>query len=408
MKKYFLFLFFSCIAVFAFSQEKPKPVKQPVKTTAPKQPSQVNMDKMLEDAMKSEGMSKEEQAEMKKYMKEMMPALEEHNRTTANYPEFSSNRQLVPKKDVTRINSMSKRVLTKTDVGSYANTLYTKLMTKGDPAEMAIVKKVIAQTPKAADIGSAAILAMLQGHPQAALALSIKAAATDPGNLNWQNNMAALLTSTGFPDQAIPVLRKLKNDLPNNSTVLNNLGHAWLGLGEPDSTKKYFSAALKANSKHPDALNGQGLMEEMNGNRESALQHYRESMQQTINPLTNQLISNSDDKKQQPVLELENLKQAIPYFEYFKKDWHGQLPSLSNSVYNYSEDKAILVAYKKMNDHLTDLVKNILDKLDDDLDQTTKKGEDEFVRIMTAESMKGLKVSTCRSGKNGLLKKYWK
>ena len=102
------------------------------------------------------------------------------------------------------------------------------------------VKKVIAQTPKAADIGSAAILAMLQGHPQAALALSIKAAATDPGNLNWQNNMAALLTSTGFPDQAIPVLRKLKNDLPNNSTVLNNLGHAWLGLGEPDSTKKYF------------------------------------------------------------------------------------------------------------------------------------------------------------------------
>jgi tetratricopeptide (TPR) repeat protein len=398
MKKYFLFLFFSCIAVFAFSQEKPKPVKQPVKTTAPKQPSQVNMDKMLEDAMKSEGMSKEEQAEMKKYMKEMMPALEEHNRTTANYPEFSSNRQLVPKKDVTRINSMSKRVLTKTDVGSYANTLYTKLMTKGDPAEMAIVKKVIAQTPKAADIGSAAILAMLQGHPQAALALSIKAAATDPGNLNWQNNMAALLTSTGFPDQAIPVLRKLKNDLPNNSTVLNNLGHAWLGLGEPDSTKKYFSAALKANSKHPDALNGQGLMEEMNGNRESALQHYRESMQQTINPLTNQLISNSDDKKQQPVLELENLKQAIPYFEYFKKDWHGQLPSLSNSVYNYSEDKAILVAYKKMNDHLTDLVKNILDKLDDDLDQTTKKGEDEFVRIMTAESMKGLNMLSKPAG----------
>ncbi|MBK8139647.1 MAG: hypothetical protein IPK57_00550 [Chitinophagaceae bacterium] len=32
----------------------------------PKQPSQTDMNKMLEDAMKAEGMSKEEQAEMKK------------------------------------------------------------------------------------------------------------------------------------------------------------------------------------------------------------------------------------------------------------------------------------------------------------------------------------------------------
>jgi len=392
MKKYFLLSLFTCITALAFSQEKPKPPKQPTKTTTPKQPSQVNMDKMLEDAMKSEGLSREEQAEMKKYMKDVVPALQEHNRTAADYPEFTSNHQLVPKRDVSRINMMSNRVLTKSEVSGYANTLFAKLMTKGDPAEMSIVKKIVAQTPKAADIGSAVVLALLQGHPQAALALSIKAAATEPGNLNWQNNMAALLTSTGFPDQAIPVLRKIKSDLPNNSTVLNNLGHAWLGLGEPDSAQKYFSAALKANSKHPDALNGQGLMEELNGNRESALQRYRESMQQNINPLTNQLIGNIDDRKQQPVLDLEQLKQAIPYFEYFKKDWLGQVPSLSNSVYNYREDKAVLEGYKNLNDNLTELVKEIVVKLDDDLDKTTQKGENEFVRIMTAESMKGFNM----------------
>ncbi|MBK8748857.1 MAG: hypothetical protein IPM04_13635 [Saprospiraceae bacterium] len=68
--------------------------------------------------------------------------------------------------------------MTKTEVAGYVNGLYNKLMVKGDAAEIAIVKKIIAQTPKANDIGSAAVLAMLQGHPQAALALSNKSSGT--------------------------------------------------------------------------------------------------------------------------------------------------------------------------------------------------------------------------------------
>jgi len=354
--------------------------------------SEPDMNKLLEEAMNNEKMSEEEKEEMRKYMKNLKPALEKVNAKTADYKEFKNNKELIQRKDPAKLAAMSKKTLSKTEIGSFASGLFTKIMARGNPSEMALTKTIITKTPKAADISSASFLALLQGHPQAALALSIKATAAEPGNLNWQNNMAALLTSYGFPDQAMPVLRKLKNDLPNNSTVLNNLGQAWLGLGEPDSARKYFTSALKMNPKHPDAHNGQGLVEEMNGNREAALRHYRESMQQTINPFTNQLISNSDEKKEQPILDLEKMKQAIPYFEYFKKDWLGQVPALSNSVYNYSEDKATREAYEKLSNNLTALVKSITDKLDDDLDQTTKKGEDDFVRIMTEETMKGLNM----------------
>ncbi|MBK9569145.1 MAG: hypothetical protein IPO53_03980 [Chitinophagaceae bacterium] len=63
---------------------------------------------------------------------------------------------------------------------------------------MAIVKKVIAQSTKASDLGGAAILSMMQGHPQAALALSMKAVQADPASANWQNNMASLLTQYGY------------------------------------------------------------------------------------------------------------------------------------------------------------------------------------------------------------------
>lgn len=384
---------------------------QPNKKPATQPTGQPDMNKMLEEAMKAEGMSKEEQEEMKKMMKDVMPALSKVNAKTADYREFKNNRELVPRKDPARIAAMSKKALLKTEVAGFANGLYNKMLLKGIPAEMALVKKIIAQTPKAADLSSAAFLAMLQGHPQVALALSIKAVASDPNNLNWQNNMAAMLSSYGFPEQSMPLLRKLKNDLPKNSTVLNNLGQAWLGLGDLDSAKKYFSSALRMNPKHPDARNGQGLMDEMNGNREAAQKNYQKAMQQSMNPVTNQLITNSDDKQEKPPLDLEKLKQAIPYFEYFKKDWLGPLPVLSNNVYNHVEDNATLKAYSRLNKNLEDQVNKIIDKLDDDLDQTQKKGEDEFIRIMTEETMKGLNMMSKPAliiiGQLGLYMSQW-
>lgn len=402
MKKIFVVVLLLA-GIIAMGQPNKKPATQPT--------GQPDMNKLLEEAMKAEGMSKEEQEEMKKMMKDVIPALSKVNAKTADYKEFKTNSDLVPRKDPAKIAAMSKKALAKTEVAGYANGLFNKILLKGIPAEMALVKKIIAQTPKAADLSSAAFLAMLQGHPQVALALSIKAVASDPNNLNWQNNMAAMLSSYGFPEQSMPLLRKLKNDLPKNSTVLNNLGQAWLGLGELDSAKKYFSSALKMNPRHPDARNGLGLAEEMNGNRETAQKNYQEAMKQSMNPFTNQLITNSDDKAEKQPLDLEKLKQAIPYFEYFKKDWLGPLPMLSNSVYNHVDDNATLKAYSKLSDNMEDLVKEILDKLDNDLDQTQKKGEDEFVRVMTEETMKGLnmmsKPAVIIIGQLGLFMSQW-
>ena len=162
MKKLLFLSMFLFVLAAAFAQSKPKPKQK-------EKPSLSQMDKAMEDAMKD--MSEEEKTEMRKMMKNVMPALTEQNSKTADYPVFTSNKQLVPKKDVARINAVSKKKLTQTDMSSYASNLYTKIMAKGDAAEIAIVKKIIAKTPKANDLESAAILCMMQGHPQAALAL---------------------------------------------------------------------------------------------------------------------------------------------------------------------------------------------------------------------------------------------
>lgn len=368
---------------FVSAQPNKKPAQKPTTT-------QPDMNKLMEEAMKAEGMSKEEQEEMKKMMKDMMPALNEVNAKTADYPEFTSNRELIPKRDPARIAAFSKKALTKAEVAGYANGLYAKMMAKGDPAEMAIVKKVVGMTPQASDISGAAVLAMLQGHPQAALALSIKAVAADPANLNWQNNMGALLTSYGYPEQAMPVLKKLKNEMPWNSTVLNNMGHAWLSAGELDSSGRYFRAATRANPSHHESQSGEGLVEESKGDHEKAGETYEEAMHSSVNPFIDQVLKNNKGNKAIENLDFEKIKRNLSIYEYFKKDWMPELPVLHNNVKYYNEDYGMIKGYQEMIRSLGDRIEDMSKTLGTELDDLTKKGEQEFVNEMMKASMKGL------------------
>ncbi|MGB3155692.1 MAG: hypothetical protein WBB06_13890, partial [Chitinophagaceae bacterium] len=89
MRLVFIFLLLLSL-VPAFSQPGKKP--------AEKSPTQSEIDKMMEDAMK--GMTEEEKAAMRKIMKDATTDVTGQANKTAEYPEFTSNKQLVPKKDI--------------------------------------------------------------------------------------------------------------------------------------------------------------------------------------------------------------------------------------------------------------------------------------------------------------------
>ncbi|MGZ8537529.1 MAG: tetratricopeptide repeat protein, partial [Flavisolibacter sp.] len=323
--------------ILAFILVFPLMLMAQVKKTGAKDkpPTQSEMDKMMEEEMK--GMSEEEKAEMRKMMKGMMPALQDHNNRIADYQEFTSNKQLVPKKDAVRIAAMSKKKLVQADMAAYATTLFNKIITRGDAVEIALAKKIIAQNPKANAIGGAAVLCMLQGHPEAALALSMKAVQADPSNVNWQNNMASLLTQYGYPEQAIPVLQKLKNQFPQNSTVLNNLGQAWLGLGELDSAETNIRIAGRVNPNHPEAKETEGVIEEVTGNTEKATDSYIEAMEISLNPFTEMLIKNNNGQAKLDKIDFEKIKRNITIYEYFPKDWI-KVPELYDNVSAYENN----------------------------------------------------------------------
>lgn len=373
-----------CILIGSFSQmnaqSKPKP----------KQPSQTDMNKMMEEAMKAEGMSKEEQEEMKKMMKDIMPALEEHNATVADYPEFIDNKALIPKRDEAKIAAFAKKALTKTEVAAYAATLYNKLIAKTNATEVALIKKIITQSPKANDLAGASVLAMLQGHPEAALALAMKAVSTAPNNLNLQNNMAAMLTAYGFPEQAMPLLKKLQSDLPYNSTVLNNLSYAWLSAGEKDSALYFATMASKINPAHPDAEQVTGVVKEGEGNSKGAEKDITEALQNSPDPVTNTIAKNNNKNSGNRKLDFDKIRRSISSYEYFPKDWIKIPEPLLNNVKLYNEDLAMKNAYIDMAEKLGEQVENMNQQLQIELDQLTEKGEAEFVKEMATQNLKGL------------------
>jgi len=377
MKQLFFLVLLSFLGSLAFAQTRPKP----------KQPPQSEIEKQLAEAMKD--MSTDEQAEMKKMVKGIMPALNDKSGRMASYPDFTSNKELVPKKDVARIASISKKKLAQADMSSYAGNLYNKIMSKGGAAEIALVKSVSTKVSKASDLTNASVLAMMQGHPQAAMTLSMKAVQSDPANVNAQNNLAALLTQYGYPEQAIPVLEKLKNEFPYNSTVLNNIGQAWFSLGELDSAKKFFTLAYRINPYHPDAKVCGGLIEELKGDPKKAEKEYIEAMENAPGPVIEKILKNKSGDKGTDKIDFDKLKRSITIYEYFPKDWI-KVPELSDNVSGYENDMGIQNGYYKMFTELKDKIEIASEAANLEADVLSNKGEAAFVTEMANASIKGI------------------
>lgn len=381
MKRIFIIvaIFFNASFIVAQPTKKPAQQKQPA--------SQPDMNKMMEEAMKD--MSPEEKAEMKKMMKDVMPALTEKSGRMADYPDFTTNKELVPKKDAVRIASISKKKITQSDISGYASNLYSKIMTKGEPTEIALVKSILPKTPKANDLSNASVLCMMQGHPQAAMALSMKAVQANPVNVNLQNNMAALLTQYGYPEQAIPVLQKLKNDFPYNSTVLNNLGMAWFNLGVLDSAKKFTDLAIRVNPFHPEAKVCGGIIEETNGDPVKATKDYTEAIENSADPFIDKILKNKTGDKGFEKIDFEKLKRSITIYEYFPKDWI-KIPQLSDNVSGYEHDMNTKNGFNKMIKELEEKIETLQEAAGKETEILMNKGEDEFVKEMAKENIKGI------------------
>ncbi|MEB8344514.1 hypothetical protein OO010_00515 [Flavobacteriaceae bacterium KMM 6898] len=361
-----------------------KPITKVERTS---NPSVSEMQKQMEEAMKD--MDPDEKAEFQKMMKGMMPAMTEPAAAMFMYADFETNAQLVPKKDMARIAAIPKQKVTAATISTYASNLYAKIMAKGEPQEIALIKSVLTKALTASDLNNAAILAMAQGHPQTAMALSMKAVQKDPINVNFQNNMAALLSQYGYEEQAIPVLNKLVKELPDNSTVLNNLGQAWFGLGELDSAKTPIYRAIAINPSQAEALLCGGLIDELQGDPIKAEAEYVKAIEKGPLPVIQKVLKNKAGKKGSDKIDFEKLKNSITIYDYFPKDWIF-IPDLSDHLSGFELDQSIQNGYAKMFEDLDAKLEQVLEATSIDVQALANKGEEEFVSTMMLENTKGV------------------
>lgn len=378
MKKFLLFSMFILMMSVAQAQTKTKQNEKP---------AQSQMEKAMEEAMKD--MSEEEKTEMRKMMKEVMPEMAK--KPGSDVISFADNKKLVPAKDVARISSLSRKPFTDADLTSNTALLYSKLIAKIPASEKAILSSVLDKAKTGSELMEAATISFIQGHNYVALGLAIKAVQAEPGNVIHQNNLAAILSQSGYPEKAIPYLKKLAVQFPTNGTVLHNLGYAWLQLGEVDTASRFFSYAAARNPANPETTLCRGVIEELRGDPKKAADHYVEAFEQAPNPFTESMVKNVNAENRLDKIDFNKLKSRISIYEYFKKDWI-KIPLLVDDVSAYENNRRIQNGFSEMFTSLEDKIDAMVEASSAEVEALADEGYTEFAQIMMKESQKGISM----------------
>ncbi|MFN5647367.1 MAG: tetratricopeptide repeat protein [Sphingobacteriales bacterium] len=116
------------------------------------------------------------------------------------------------------------------------------------------------------------------GRYQDAIYLEGKICSVDQADPDNISNYAAFLTMAGVEPLAIPMLRVLNTMYPRNSTILNNMGQAWFGLGDFAMSTRYLDSAIRFFPGHAQANFTKSQIEERKDNKEAATEAMKKSL----------------------------------------------------------------------------------------------------------------------------------
>jgi tetratricopeptide (TPR) repeat protein len=291
-----------------------QPPKKPAKPQE-KPPTQKEMDEMLKEM---ENMYKNMTPEEKRMYDSMgikfpnsktIPKLTNKQLADAAMEEG----RLLPAKKTALINSLPKTILSNAELAGYIKHINHSLQTKLNPNARKVGDAVLEQYKNDKHYGgmvaSTANGMWLVGLKEPAVYLMGKAIELLPNADNY-NNFAAYLTMTGAAHIAIPILEKLNSIHKNNSTIYNNLGHAWLELGDETKGEKYLDSAISIYINHPQANFTKALLLEQKGKTKEAAVAVKRSLKHSV---TKRKLNKLKELEQQQV-KLENYRYPKTYF----------------------------------------------------------------------------------------------
>jgi len=242
-----------------------------------KAPAGNEMDEMMKEAQKELDNMSPEDKKLLEGMGVKMPSMNSVPQATDQQLQNANNisESAIPKKDPGRITRALSVTINDAGMPAYidkVNTFVTNKM-KPDYKERAeeIYQSLSQNSPVSGNPGQSAVAFLIEGKPMLALYILGKACKAFPDADNL-NNYAAVLTNFGAEQLAIPILNNLNKHYPKNSTICNNIGQAWFGLGDIEKANKYIDSTIRIYAYHPQANFTKCLIEESKGNITGAVE----------------------------------------------------------------------------------------------------------------------------------------
>ncbi len=244
MKKLGILLLALLLYLLGFSQKKTTPALPNVNKLMKMSPAELEAykKKMIQQAsLQAESLSKQ-------YNLYLNPALIPGKEIKA--PVLDTRRlSMIPMKPPTRaeiLNSVQQSM---------------QQVSKGIPApRIEEIKKITSQDIKVESIHEAALGCFYNNNPKEGMYLMMLAVKQAPDSLEMVNNLAAMFNMHSIEQKAIPLLQYLLQKAPNNSIALNNIGQAYLGLGELFKAAEYLDICLSLDSLNIEANHSRGML----------------------------------------------------------------------------------------------------------------------------------------------------
>lgn len=279
MKVKLLFTLVFAFAGYCYAQKPKASPKEKV-------PTQAEMQQMMNEVQQElNNMSPED----KKIMEEMgikVPDVKKMQKNVAGVTDaqlkeaYEDETRLVPVKDMARIAAISSTPLTVSSLPAFVSSVHSKVITQLTPAVKTKGEELYQAltSQHKGTMGNIAAGLWMAGRVQLALYVMGKASIAETGNDDNINNYAAMLSMCGGEQFAVPMLNYLNRKFPGNSTVLNNLGQAWFGMGDIVKAEKCLDSAIRFFAAHPQANYTKSFIEESKGHTKEAVDAAKRSV----------------------------------------------------------------------------------------------------------------------------------
>jgi hypothetical protein len=279
MKKHLFLYSLVLILSVTFGQTQPKAKE--------KSPNQKEMNDAMKEAQKAMDAMSPADKKMLESMGVKIPSASDLPNVSDSQmaAAFEEEGKVIPSRKTELIAQLPKKTLSITELNTYLKTTNASVAAIITSNSKELAEKVMTQFKNDPYYGfmiaSAANGMWIMGLKEPAVYLMGEATKVLPNADNY-NNYAAYLTMTGAGHMAIPILQKLNSLHPKNSTVLNNLGEAWLQLGDEMKAGSYLDSAIMVYAFHPQANYTKCLILESKGKTAEAVAALKQSLKHSI------------------------------------------------------------------------------------------------------------------------------